>query len=72
MNPGNMKAKIRLREVRRQETVERLENGWECNILSSHSEGIRPRAERSQYHNATQKQSGKTDDRLVEIVSLMS
>ena len=59
MNPGNVKAKIRLIEVRRQEAAERLENGWEHNILSSHSEGLRPRAERSQYHNATQKQSGK-------------
>lgn len=29
MNPGNVKAKVRLKEVRRQEKVERLGNGWE-------------------------------------------
>lgn len=34
-----------MREVRRQERVERLGNGWERNILSLHSEEIRPRAE---------------------------
>lgn len=55
MNPGNVKAKIRLREVRRQEKVERLGNGWE---RKSYLYTVREpeQEQRSQYHNATQKQ----------------